>query len=335
MGRFTIFFACLITVGTVNAQDVHFSQYDLSPLNLNVAETGFFDGDWRVAVNYRQQWKSIAKPFQTTAASYDQNIYQLPGNFSAGISMISDQSGLIGLTNNKAYLSLAYKKAFNTWTFSIGLQPGFAMKSYSLSGTSFPEQFNENMGYFDPNLPLSEQNLNNQTAYFDLNTGILIHKKFAASSVTGGFTIMHFNKPDISYFDSKEILPRRYIAYTRSNFDINESYFARPAVMLSFHSKAQEIMVGGDVGMYFSESVNGMKEAWIGIDTRSGFDRNGDAFIASAGVLYKEFRLGMAYDINYSGLKSVTNNRGAFEISVIYISPSTAIKRITIPCDRY
>jgi hypothetical protein len=45
----------------VHAQDPHFSQFFSSPLTLNPAFTGKFDGSWRLAANHRDQWPSIPK----------------------------------------------------------------------------------------------------------------------------------------------------------------------------------------------------------------------------------------------------------------------------------
>ena len=47
------------------AQDIHFSQFYFSPLNLNPAATGIFDGDYRIAGNHRQQWRSVTTPYTT------------------------------------------------------------------------------------------------------------------------------------------------------------------------------------------------------------------------------------------------------------------------------
>jgi hypothetical protein len=105
-------------------------------------------------------------------------------------------------------------------------------------------------------------------------------------------------------------------------------------ILLARHNGAQELLLGGDVGLYAPES-DLVDEIFLGIDVRDGFNRNGDAFIASLGFAMENFTVGLAYDINYSGLNESTNNRGAIEVSLIYISPSTAIKQITIPCDRF
>lgn len=333
--RLILSFILVLSVVVVQSQDLHFSLPDYSPLTLNAGETGVFDGDWRVAGNYRQQWKSIGKPFQTIAAAYDQQIYALPGQFSAGVVVVNDQSGVIDLINNRVYLSLGYAHNTPLWTFSAGIQPGFVIKSYNLNGTTFPEQYNVNIGMFDATLPFSESNLSNQTNYFDLNAGLVAERKLKSGSVKGGFSVQHVNAPNVSFFESKEPLAQRFNTYVKWSHDFGSDVFIRPMLLVSTIRKAQELVFGGDVGLYISDSPNGVKEISLGIDLRNGFNRNADAYIASIGMVISNFRAALAYDVNYSSLNQATNNRGAIELSLIYISPSTAIKHITIPCDRY
>src|SRR5690606_40982666 len=54
----------------MTAQDIHFSQMGYSPLTLNPALAGA-NYDLQVNVNYRNQWNSVAVPFQTIGASVD------------------------------------------------------------------------------------------------------------------------------------------------------------------------------------------------------------------------------------------------------------------------
>jgi len=58
--RFTSIISLLlfITIG-LKAQDPRFSQFYLAPQVLNPAMTGIFDGEYRVTINYRNQWNSI------------------------------------------------------------------------------------------------------------------------------------------------------------------------------------------------------------------------------------------------------------------------------------
>lgn len=308
--------------------------YNFSPLLLNPAETGHHEGDWRVATNYRQQWKAIGQPIQTAAASFDTKLYALPGNFSVGGLILFDQSGAIDLVHNRAFLSIAYAVERELWTFSLGVQGGYVIKNYNLSGTTFPEQYNPNIGLFDPNLPLSETGLGNQTGYIDANAGALAARRFESSVLTLGFSMLHLNRPDVSFFDDAEALPARYTFHGRWRKEFTSKYFIQPSAMLSLHAKAQSLMFGGRAGVMF-DPANAVREAFLGVDVRSGIERNGDAFIVSGGFSYGNFIIAMAYDVNYSTLRSATNNRGAFEINLIYLSPSSAVNRIAIPCDRY
>lgn len=56
------------------AQDVHFSQIQESPLWLNPANAGFMDGYFRAVANYRNQWASMGKAYQTMAVSVDASV---------------------------------------------------------------------------------------------------------------------------------------------------------------------------------------------------------------------------------------------------------------------
>jgi hypothetical protein len=63
-----------------------------------------------------------------------------------------------------------------------------------------------------------------------------------------------------------------------------------------------------------------------------GFYRIKDAFIIAANMDYRNFNVGLSYDINTSKLREATNRRGGFEISIIYIFkklvPFVAKKRV-------
>ena len=58
---------------TAFSQDLHFSQFFNSPLLTNPANTGFIpEGDYRLGMNYRNQWASItAFPYKTMSAFGD------------------------------------------------------------------------------------------------------------------------------------------------------------------------------------------------------------------------------------------------------------------------
>ena len=69
-------------LGSANAQDPHFSQFFASPLTLNPALTGKFDGTLRVAGNYRNQWPAFNNVYTTSTLNVDFSILNkvLPEN---------------------------------------------------------------------------------------------------------------------------------------------------------------------------------------------------------------------------------------------------------------
>ncbi|MBL7808489.1 MAG: type IX secretion system membrane protein PorP/SprF, partial [Saprospiraceae bacterium] len=79
MKRTTLHFLALCFVmfaAVAQAQDIHFSQFYQSPLNLNPAMTGVMNCNHRFVANYRNQWASILKnrAYNTYSASYDQKL---------------------------------------------------------------------------------------------------------------------------------------------------------------------------------------------------------------------------------------------------------------------
>ena len=48
--------------------------------------------------------------------------------------------------------------------------------------------------------------------------------------------------------------------------------------------------------------------------------RFGDALIPYVGLEFGRFRLGATYDVNLSKLRTASNSRGGFEVSLIYIN---------------
>src|ERR1700739_623170 len=156
MRRIGLFiFSCLLS-GLVQAQDPHFSQFFSSPLTLNPAFTGKFDGDVRVAGNYRQQWVSIPNAYTTGSFSVDFGILKkhLPFGdvFGIGFSALTDQSGDAALKMNYGSVSLAYHKALDDQgynTLGIGFQGTYSSLMIDESKTTFESQLTAN-GFTGP-----------------------------------------------------------------------------------------------------------------------------------------------------------------------------------------
>src|ERR1700730_1879753 len=123
----------LLFTKVVCAQDLHFSQYYESPLTLNPALCGQFNGNLCAEINYRTQWSSVmggSVGFNTMGATLElHNALKSwrRGYISQGLSFFSDQSGdaKIGTTQ------IAYTTGCGVFlnkksTFCAGLQAAWA-----------------------------------------------------------------------------------------------------------------------------------------------------------------------------------------------------------------
>src|SRR3989344_3989144 len=99
------------------AQDIHYSQFFASPLNLNPALTGFIQGNVRGVLNYRNQWKSITpNSYVTLGASADMAFGR--GKMGddwvgGGLIVLSDKAGTGALSKTKIMLSGSYFKGLS------------------------------------------------------------------------------------------------------------------------------------------------------------------------------------------------------------------------------
>src|SRR6201989_3030727 len=100
----------LIMCGTkIFAQDHIYTQFFDSPIYLNPALTGQFEGDLRMNAIYRNQWTSIPGNFNYTTASIDYNMPQFGGGM-----------GLMFNRTSEGTAALATNAIAGTYAYSVG-----------------------------------------------------------------------------------------------------------------------------------------------------------------------------------------------------------------------
>ncbi len=156
---------------SVFAQDIHFSQFNSSPQNLNPAQTGLFNGDWRFVGNYRSQWAAVPVPYKTFSFSTDTRIKRSFLGFTPAFGLVAnmDKSGDSRLSTNQVYLSASFIKKLNkdsTHFISVGVQPGVTNKNYDVSALTFDSQYDGDA--YNPALPSGENFTNTRITYFDI-----------------------------------------------------------------------------------------------------------------------------------------------------------------------
>ena len=156
---------CFVGLGssTLNAQDIHFSQFYLSPLNLNPAMTGVMNCNVRLVANYRNQWASVLKSnaYNTYSVSYDQRIpvgrYDF---FGVGGTFWGDKAGELDFATLQGRLSFSYSKKMGGYRkkahyLVLGADAGISQRSIDFLNAQYGTQHDGNGG-FDETLPSFE-----------------------------------------------------------------------------------------------------------------------------------------------------------------------------------
>lgn len=301
------------------AQDIHYSQFNASPQNLTPAQTGLFDGDWRFVGNFRSQWSAIPVPYKTFSLAADTRFSKLLKNDvpAAGLVINTDRAGDSRFTTMQVLASLAYIKKLtkdSTNFLSVSVQPGFTSKSFDVNALTFDNQYNGDV--YDKNLLSGENFSKTKMRYFELGGGLAyLWKKSARKQINIGVSAMHLTQPKQSFFNNDEIrLDMKTCVSGLAEFPIAEKLDIIPTFMYQSQGKFKETVVGS-FGKYYLKPIDGLTTAF----SLGAFYRVKDAFIIVANMDYRNFNVGVSYDVNTSRLTEATNRRGAFEVSVIYI----------------
>lgn len=331
--RLFILLSAICVLSSVQAQDIHFSQYFSTPLTISPSNTGNYTGDWRVMANYRTQWKEVAKPYTTESIGADKQFYIFNEKVSGGLLIVNDRSGGT-FQVNKIQLSGAYHKILGKHAFHFGIQPGFTLKSIGRNET-FPDQLNWGTGKFDSNLPNQESSLTFRLNYFDLNAGVGYDIKFKKVEIFASYAIFHANFPKETFLGNSNILKPRNIVGLGTTWYTTQKITLQPSLNVMGTDKASEFMGGVRAFYSLDKDYSIAKSVFFGVYGRHGFSNITDAVFMVVGMNYKQYYGGVSYDINISQLKTASSYRGALELSFIYTGLSTRLTKTAIPCDRY
>lgn len=324
----------------VQAQDVHFTQFNASPMIVNPAFTGNFSGRMRASAIYRDQWRSVTVPFRTIAVSVDAPIVHdlsVDDYLAAGIQLYNDRAGDANLSNLSALASVAYHKflgASANKALSVGFQGGYTQKSFDLSKLYFENDFNG--GEFSPQNP---NGINNKLDYFVFNAGLSwAHQATENFSYAIGFGANNLNTP-LETFDRKQDLAdvglgMRYNAQIGAIAYVSEKLSLRPAFLYQSQASATEMIAGNEFHLIVGdpEFRTFTTAVFLG-----GWYRFDDAAMVTAGLEFKGFRLGLAYDYTVSSLKNNARNTGGFELALTWIAPDPLdfARKLIYPCSRF
>ncbi len=320
VGQFASLLTFCFLFSTISSfsQDIHFSQMERSPLNLNPAETGDFKADHRIVANYRNQWASVTVPYKTFSASYEnlqQTPFEMPGNIGLGLLFNSDVAGDGNFGTVQVKFSLGYHYLHlldSTLNLSMGLNIGYNQHSLDFHQLYFDNQYNGTQ--FDPSMQNNESFAGEQFSFFDFSMGFkatyFIEKKIP---IHLGLVFNHLNRPSQSFYsDEVNNLEGKFNTYVASRIPISKYWTLIPSVFYYNQGEYDEFFYGA----LLEKELNNISFRSVNFGLTN---RQSDAVVFRFGMVYQSFDIGFSYDLNYSSLKVASNGVGAFEISIIYL----------------
>lgn len=300
------------------SQDIHFSNWQMSPLNLNPANTGMFEGDGRLIFNYRNQWQSVPVPYSTFSFGGD---YNLKKSFiknteeAVGIILNHDAAGdgKYKITDFKIPINHKFSfKKDSGLSVALGIIGGITNISVDANRLSYDKQWDGDA--YSAGLNNGESFAKQSKLFADIGAGVVVQKKINQKmKATIGYSINHINKPNISFYNTPGVVLR--VKHNES-LQFKYSFNNISAMMFEYYGNQQQKFRENLFGLSYYHTLDPKTNTIcnVGLLTRIN-----DAIITTVGLEYNNMRLQASYDYNYSQFKRATNGRGGLEISFIYI----------------
>ncbi len=335
-----IVFLLLGVCTEMSAQDIHFSQFYMSPLNLNPAMTGVNNCKTRLIANYRNQWASAlqANAYNTYSVSYDQKLpVGRSDYFGIGGVLWGDVAGETRFGTTQARITFSYSKKVGGYRKSakylvFGAEAGLAQRRISPNDLRWPSQ--QTGGVYDPDAT----GANNEALlisdydflFADLGAGLLwFNVMDDYNNWYLGAAIAHLNQANVSFYEATQNgineganLYSKLTFHGGGQFEITRKMTLLPNLVFLFQGKQREYNVGTSLRFALGNSRIDNQSWQVGLWWRSSTKDTGglhnDAVIVSTRFNYQHFGIGFSYDATISEFSAGGTANGAFEFSLSY-----------------
>jgi len=310
----------LLLANAAKSQDINFSQFYELPLLRNPALAGIFNGDVRVTAAFRSQWQSVTVPFRTMGLGVE---YKKPMNrntndfFTFGFQVTNDIAGDSRLRRTQVLPVFNFHKSLDSEKdtyLSAAVMGGPVMQRFDPSQLSFDDQFVS--GSYSPANPTKQVFTTTGTTYWDAAVGLNF------SSIAGADTryyvavgLFHFTKPKVAFQKEYDIvLNPKYVVNAGLSKPISPVNKLTVYADYFMQGGARQVQGGLILSHDFIEAEENQKIAF----SAGLFYRWNDALMPVIKLDYNQFGIGINYDVNISKLKTASQFRGAYEVTLSY-----------------
>jgi len=311
-----------IGIERAKAQDIHFSMLDLDPMLFNPGYSGFFDGQGRFGLVYRNQWATVTAPFQTVTATAEWGISRSKRNgsgLSAGLWVSHDRAGTLNYGSSTASFVLSYfRMVVNSSNLvSVALEGGVGQSGFNT----------ENIVLTDA----TETFVREKALYPTFGAGVAWFRQWSDALYTKvGLSARNLNEPDISYLGLSDTrLSRHYNIYARAEWRCWPRVSLMPVVGYQFQKGFQELVYGCDAKWYAGNPGYDHLAFVAGL-----LGRHGDAMAVNLALEWRTWVFGFSYDANLSTLAEASHTLGAFEVGIVYklMKEKRNYQKRALPC---
>ncbi len=331
MRKYVLFALLLVLCAGVSAQDLHFSQFYNSPLNINPALTGIFNGDQRYMLSYRNQWRDVPVEWLTFSGSYDRKFYPRRDKqsfLSAGLLFNYDRQGLSRLNLTNINLTGSYTGIINANNLlTIGASLGYASRGFDPSSLTWDSQWN---GFqFDPNASSGESFDADRISFIETAIGLNYRwQKSRRTKLDIGIGAFHFIEPSVAFYSvDDQKLPMRLSLNAVGTFKVASAFDIQLQGLAQFQDDYREYVLGGLGIIHVNQNRGKETELHLGLQYRTK-----TAIAPTLAIQYKNFYGGVSYDINLTDFADPVDLRlGSLEIHFRYILTKVPIfKRVKV-----
>ncbi|MBK8610238.1 MAG: PorP/SprF family type IX secretion system membrane protein [Chitinophagaceae bacterium] len=306
---------------SIQAQDIHFSQFFETPLLRNPSLAGIFKGDIRAQMVYRNQWNNITDAYRTASFNfeYKKPIGRADDFLTIGAQVMYDKAGTIALTSTHILPVLNYQKSLSAdrnMYLSLGFMGGLVQRRIDESKITTNSQYNGQE--FDPGLSNGESFTQTSYSYLDASVGMSFNSQLGANENNNfylGLAYHHFNKSNKTSFYGNinlEMVPK-WVASLGIRMNVSEeSYFT----LYGDYSK-QDVYTETVAGFIYSYRLGDPEDPRYVLHIGS-MVRLKDALIPVLKLDIGKMAVSGSYDVNTSQLRNASYGRGGFEFALSY-----------------
>lgn len=332
---FVVIYFCSVWF-TAMTQPIHFSDAFSSHLILNPANTGRFNGNWRAVGIYRQQGEHLSDHYTTGYFSFEYPFYYKNDKIDAGLYFARDNSAHHTLPVNRLNLSIGHGVSLGLKSMlHAGIQLAGVHKQITWRSITFPDQYNRDIGGFDPTMPSEDLREASAIFYVDAGMGLLFSHTWRKGTTSLGYSIQQINRPNESFYEISHRLRPKQLFHAKGDFQVSTDLFVIPTFVGIYSHKAMETLVGAHVGVQVNDWLNQKNNIIVGAHVRNLSYVDAVSSVYSFGITWQYWRFMISYESDFKARSVARYNSSALEFGLVYTLPSTDLMRKTILCERY